>query len=331
MTDGRGALRRAQKAGKHATIMPATARTRFERLAWAVLGYTVLVILFGAWVRITGSGAGCGEHWPSCHGELVPRSPSIATVIEFTHRLTSGLCLLAVLALVWAARRAFPAGHPARLGAALAVLFTITEALVGAGLVRFGLVDKNDSIARAVVMAIHLVNTSLLTAALTHAAWSGRSARLPVPTRPPPRAALWLSTALVGLLIVGVSGSVTALGDTLFPAQATDLAGRLGEDYGAGAHFLQRLRVFHPFIAVGLGLYVVVVANALGGPQADAQARRWGGVVMLGVVVQVVAGVVNILLSAPGWMQVVHLLLGTGLWIAVVILALAVLGPRRAA
>jgi len=309
--------------------MPTTAQTRFERLAWAVLGYTVLVILFGAWVRITGSGAGCGEHWPSCHGELVPRSPSIATVIEFTHRLTSGLCLIAVLALVWAARRAFPAGHPARTGAALAVLFTITEALVGAGLVRFGLVDKNDSIARAVVMAIHLVNTSLLTAALTHAAWS---ARPPTSSPPPPqRAALWLSTALVGLLVVGVSGSVTALGDTLFPAQALDLAGRLSEDYGAGAHFLQRLRVFHPFIAVGLGLYVVVVASALSGPQADAQARRWGGVVMLGVVVQVVAGVVNILLSAPGWMQVVHLLLGTGLWIAVVILALAVLGPRRAA
>ena len=97
--------------------MSEIARARFQRLAWAVLAYTVLVILFGAWVRITGSGAGCGEHWPSCHGELVPRSPSIATVIEFTHRLTSGLCLFAVLWLVWAARRAFPAGHAARLGA----------------------------------------------------------------------------------------------------------------------------------------------------------------------------------------------------------------------
>ena len=308
--------------------MPATARTRYIRLAWSVLGYTVLVILFGAWVRITGSGAGCGEHWPSCHGELVPRNPTIATVIEFTHRLTSGLCLFAVLALVWVARRTFPAGHAARTGAALAVLFTITEALVGAGLVRFGLVDKNDSIARAVVMSIHLINTSLLTGALAYAAWSGR---MPAPSqRPPRRAALWLTTAIVGLLIVGVSGAVTALGDTLFPAQASGLAGRIGEDYGAGAHFLQRLRVFHPFIAVGLGLYVVVVASALSGPQASPEARRWGGVVMLGVLVQVCAGVVNILLSAPGWMQVVHLLLGTGLWIAVVILALAVLGPRKA-
>lgn len=308
--------------------MQEIARDRFQRLAWAVLGYTVLVILFGAWVRITGSGAGCGEHWPSCHGELVPRSPTLATVIEFTHRVTSGLCLISVLALVWLARRAFPRGHAARRGAALAVLFTITEALVGAGLVRFGLVDKDDSVARAVVMAIHLVNTSLLTGALAYTAWR---ARPPTPVATVPRrAALWLGTAIVGLLVVGVSGAVTALGDTLFPAQQVGLAGRLAEDHGAGAHFLQRLRVFHPFIAVGLGLYVMVVANALSGPQSSAQVRRWGAVVMLGVLVQVAAGVVNILLSAPGWMQIVHLLLGTGLWIAVTVFALAVLGPRRA-
>jgi cytochrome c oxidase assembly protein subunit 15 len=308
--------------------MQEIARRRLERFAWAVLGYTVLVILFGAWVRITGSGAGCGEHWPSCHGALVPRSPTLATIIEFTHRVTSGLCLLSVLALVWLARRVAPRGHPVRLGAALAVLFTITEALVGAGLVRFGLVDKDDSVARAVVMAIHLVNTSLLTAALAYTAWR---ARAPVAVQAPPRrAGLWLGAALVGLLIVGVSGAVTALGDTLFPAQQQGLVGRIAEDHGAGAHFLQRLRVFHPFLAVGIGLYVLVIANTLSsGPHASADARRWGGLVILGVLVQVTAGVANILLSAPGWMQVVHLLLGTGLWIAVIVFALTVLGPRR--
>lgn len=308
--------------------MSEIARIRFQRLAWAVLAYTVLVILFGAWVRITGSGAGCGEHWPSCHGAIVPRSPSIATVIEFTHRVTSGLCLVAVLGLLWMARRSYPAGHAARLGAALAVLFTITEALVGAGLVRFGLVDKNDSVARAVVMAIHLINTSLLTGAITFAASRARPEAV---TPRPPRAGLWLGTALAGLLLVGVSGAVTALGDTLFPAQAGDLAARIAEDHGVGAHFLQRLRVFHPFIAVGLGLYVLVVASGLSGPQASPGARRWGGVVMLGVLVQVAAGVINILLSAPGWLQIVHLLLGTGLWIALITFALAVIGPRHAA
>lgn len=296
------------------------AASRFHRLAVAVLAYTVFVILFGAWVRITGSGAGCGEHWPSCHGELVPRSPTLATIIEFTHRTTSGLCLLAVIALVIAATRWFPRGHLARLGAVLAVVFTITEALVGAGLVRFGLVAKDDSIARAVVMAIHLVNTSLLTGALTLTVWS--AGRREPPGETSTRAGLWLAGAIGGLLLVGVSGAVTALGDTLYPVG--------GANEGAGAHFLQRLRAFHPVIAVGVGLYVMYVAHALAGPRAGAAVRLWGGVVLLGVLVQVAAGVVNILLSAPGWLQVIHLLLGTGLWIAVVYLALAVLGPRRA-
>lgn len=284
-----------------------------------MLVYTVFVILFGAWVRITGSGAGCGEHWPSCHGEVVPRSPSLATIIEFTHRTTSGLCLIAVVLLVALAMRAFPRGHAARRGAVLAVVFTITEALVGAGLVKFGLVDKDDSVARAVVMAIHLVNTSLLTAALTLTTWAARESE---GGERPQRAGLWLGGAIAGLLLVGVSGAVTALGDTLYPVG--------GANEGAGAHFLQRLRSFHPVIAVGVGLFVLSVAHRLSGPRASAQARLWGGVVMIGVLVQVTAGVINILLSAPGWLQVVHLLLGTGLWIAVVFLALAVLGrtPR---
>ena len=284
-----------------------------------MLLYTVFVILFGAWVRITGSGAGCGEHWPSCHGELVPRSPTVATIIEFTHRTTSGLCLLGVLALVFAATRVFPRGHTARLGAALAVVFTITEALVGAGLVKFGLVAKDDSAARAVVMAIHLVNTSLLTAALALTTWAATGNR--TTGERPRRAGLWLGGAIAGLLLVGISGAVTALGDTLYPVG--------GANEGAGAHFLQRLRAFHPVIAVGVGLYVISVAHALSGPRASDEVKRWGGVVMLGVLVQVTAGVVNILLSAPGWLQVVHLLLGTGLWIAVVLLALSVLGGKR--
>lgn len=283
-----------------------------------MLVYTVFVILFGAWVRITGSGAGCGEHWPSCHGEVVPRSPSVATIIEFTHRTTSGLCLIAVLALLVAAWRAFPKGHAARRGAVLGVVFTITEALVGAGLVKFGLVDKNDSVARAVVMAIHLVNTSLLTGALTLTVWAAQPAG--VVGERPRRAGLWLGGAIAGLLLVGISGAVTALGDTLYPVG--------GANEGAGAHFLQRLRAFHPVIAVGVGLYVLSVAHALSGPRASDEVRRWGGVVMVGVIVQVTAGVINILLSAPGWLQIVHLLLGTGLWIAVVFLALAVLGRR---
>lgn len=305
----------------------ADAPTRFTRAAWAALAYTVLVILFGAVVRITGSGSGCGQHWPTCHGEVIPLSPTIETVIEFSHRVTSGLCGFVVIGLLVMAIRNFPRGHAARVGAWLALFFTITEALIGAGLVRFGLVGHNDSVARAVVMAAHLVNTSLLTGALALAAWAGGRERL-ADARPPSRTVALVLASLGGLLLVGLSGAVTALGDTLYPVETGALAERLQRDLGAGAHFLQRLRLMHPLLACGLGFFTGVVAYGLSSARAASpQVRLWGSRVLVLTVVQLVAGVVNVMLSAPGWMQVVHLLLGTSLWIAAVVFALHVMRP----
>lgn len=305
----------------------ADTRARFRWFAWASLAYTVLVILFGAVVRITGSGAGCGQHWPTCHGEVIPVSPTLETLIEFSHRATSGLCGLVVIALLVAAIRLFPRGHAARLGAWLSLLFTITEALVGAGLVRFGLVGDNDSVARAVVMAIHLINTSLLTGALALTAWAA-GPRDPGPVRAPARTIALTLASLVGLLVVGISGAVTALGDTLYPVAPGALAERLQRDLGAGAHFLQRLRLMHPLLACGLGFFTGVVAYGLSGARAAGPAvRRWGTWVIVLVVTQLCAGVLNVMLSAPGWMQVVHLLIGTALWTACVVFTLHVVRP----
>ncbi|WAS98794.1 COX15/CtaA family protein [Nannocystis punicea] len=303
----------------------AAARARFRSLAWGTLAYTVLVILFGAVVRITGSGAGCGQHWPTCHGEIVPISPTIETVIEFSHRLTSGLCGIIVLALLVAALRGFPRGHTARLGAWLALVFTITEALIGAGLVRFGLVGDNDSVARAIVMAAHLVNTSLLTGALALAAWASNRDGEPSRRGAASRRVRWLVWAsLGGLVLVGISGAVTALGDTLYPVEAGALAERLQRDLGAGAHFLQRLRLMHPVLACGLGFFTAVIAHHLGN-NAGPAVRRASGWVMLLVFAQLAAGVLNVMVSAPGWMQVLHLGLGTALWVAAVLFSLEVL------
>lgn len=279
----------------------------------------MLVILFGAVVRITGSGAGCGQHWPTCHGEVVPVSPTLETIIEFSHRVTSGLCGLIVLALLILALRAYPRGHAVRLGAWLALVFTITEALIGAGLVRFGLVGHNDSVARAVVMAAHLVNTSLLTGALALTAWAAGRPGEPTAARPAlsPRVRWLLHASLLGLLVVGVSGAVTALGDTLYPVEAGALGERLQRDLGAGAHFLQRLRLMHPLLACGLGFFTAVVAHHLGS-RPDPAIRRTSAWVIILVFAQLGAGVLNVALSAPGWMQVLHLGLGTALWVAAV-------------
>ncbi len=139
----------------------------FARFTWAVLAYNLLVILWGAYVRASGSGAGCGNHWPLCNGQVIPQPGRTATVIEFAHRLSSGLVLLLVIVLFVWARRTVPAGHPVRRSVGFVLLFTLGEALLGAGLVLFGLVEDNASVARAVTISLHLANTFLLLASLT--------------------------------------------------------------------------------------------------------------------------------------------------------------------
>ena len=146
-------------------------RQRFARFAWALLGYTLLVILFGAVVRITGSGAGCGQHWPSCNGALLQMPQTLKTAIEYTHRATSGLSVLAIIALLVAAFRVFPRGHATRAAAVMAFAMILVEALIGALLVKLRLVENDASFARILVLPLHLISTALLTGALTWCAW----------------------------------------------------------------------------------------------------------------------------------------------------------------
>ncbi len=305
----------------------ASAARRFVPFAWGTLGYTLLVILFGAWVRITGSGAGCGQHWPTCHGEVIHFPQSVETLIELTHRVTSGIDGILALALMVWARRAFPRGHLARHGAVLALVFVGVEALLGAALVRWELVAEDDSVARAVVMSIHLVNTSFLTGAMALAAWASTHPESPARIH---SAGLgkWLAAGIVGLLLVSMSGAVTALGDTLYPAEAQSLAGRIGEDYGPLSHFLQRVRIFHPVLAVVVALYLVHMVTTVVDRCGGDDLRPWAKATLVLVLIQIGAGVVNIFLSAPGWMQIVHLGLAKLLWIAVVLLAANALTRR---
>jgi cytochrome c oxidase assembly protein subunit 15 len=292
--------------------MPGSDR-RFVTYAWIVLAYTFAVIVFGAWVRITGSGAGCGQHWPTCHGEVVHLPETVETMIELTHRVTSGLSMLmAVALLIWGLVR-FRRPHLVRWGVGLAMLFMLFEALIGAGLVLLELVGRNDSISRAIVMAIHLSNTCLLTGAMTIAAWAA-------PGRPPlrwrGRASLLLVGGLVGIVLVSMSGAVTALGDTLYPVDGDH------EAVSAGAEFLLRMRVVHPLLAVGVALYLLWLAIALPLQPSHDRLRRIANACAGLVVAQLCAGVVNIMLSAPGWMQLVHLALATIVWIGYVLLVL---------
>lgn len=297
-------------------------RSRFATFAWFVLVYNLGIILWGAYVRASGSGAGCGSHWPLCNGEVVPQAPAVATLIEFAHRVSSGIALLLVgTMLVWGFR-AFGPRHPVRRGATMSVIFIVTEALVGAGLVLFSLVADNASMARALFMAVHLANTFLLVAALTLTAWWASGG---------PAITLhdqgWVGVALlVGCLVtllLGVSGAVTALGDTLFPSRS--LAEGLRADLSPTAHVLIRLRILHPTLAVGVGLYLVVMSTLVRMARPGKDTRRFAKMLAALFAAQFMVGLVNVFLLAPIPMQLIHLLLADAVWIALVLLCAAAL------
>lgn len=302
--------------------------SRFRRFAWTVLGYDLAVIAWGAYVRATGSGAGCGRHWPTCQGEVIPRAPAVETLVELAHRVTSGLAFLLVAALLVWARRAFAPGHPARKAAGLSLAFMVAEALLGAGLVLFGWVARDASLSRGLVMSLHLANTFALLAALAlTAAWSEGPAGL----APRGRGALPLALGLGAgaMLVVGVTGAIAALGDTLFPSST--LAAGLRQDLDPRTLLLLRLRVVHPFAAVLAGLSLVYAASLAARGSASPRVRRAALALSALVVAQIVAGAVNLGLLAPVGLQLLHLLLADLVWIAVVLLAAASLGPAQAA
>ena len=285
---------------------------RFTRAAWLFLGYLVAVILFGAWVRISHSGAGCGSNWPTCHGEVVPTAPTVATLIEFTHRVTSGLCgVFGVALLVWSWMR-FRWG-PVTRAVALTLLFVVFEGAIGAGLVLGELVADDDSIARAVVIALHLTNTLALTAFASLAAWRSELDLQPsfMARR---RRAFTLALGLV--VLTAMSGAVTALGDTLFPREVTVEAGLFAEirdDLSSGNHFLVRLRVLHPVLAIVAAAYLIWLL------ESESESNSWARLGMYLVAIEVALGFFNIGLSAPGWLQILHLLAAQALWVALIL------------
>ena len=300
--------------------------TRLARFAWAVLAYNLAVIAWGAYVRATGSGAGCGAHWPLCNGEVLPRGARVATLIEFSHRATSGLALLSVVALlIWTWRACRP-GHPARRGAALAMFFMLTEAGVGAGLVLFQLVADNASFARAMFLSVHLINTFTLLACVALTAW-WLSGGAPVSVRARPGRATAVGALCLGVLVVATSGAIAALGDTLFPVSS--LSSALWADLSVTSHVLIRLRILHPVLAAVTAVAVVLGARRIAAGSGPA-AERLATVVTSLTFTQVALGMLNVFLLAPVWMQLLHLLTADLVWVALILLGASVL-PSPAA
>jgi heme A synthase len=291
---------------------------RFERFGRVVLGYNIFVILWGAWVRASGSGAGCGDHWPLCDGALIPATPALTTLIELFHRATSGVAFVLVLILFLYARRIFPRAHPARRAAAASFVLISIESLIGALIVLAGLFGDNASLVRAATVGVHFVNTLILLAALTGTLLFARDARS-IALRPLDRTRVLLLIGVLGWLALGATGAVGALSRTLYPSNT--LAEALAKEYAPDAPLLLRLRSLHIVVAVAMGAYLSLLAVYFARRRRESTVRLAVVIVAL-FFAQCMLGMLNILFVVPTpILQLSHLLMTDVLWIAFVVMA----------
>ena len=300
----------------HIDRLPSPALRRFS---WVVLAYFIAVILWGGLVRATGSGAGCGDHWPLCNGTVMQHSARIDTMIEFTHRITSGLSFFAVVALLAWTFAGTVRGHLARAATVAAVIFTLIEAALGAFLVKLGLTAQSQSPLRAPYLALHLTNTLLLLATLTLAAhFLGRrtgylhsSIRFVAP--------FGAVASVVVVLIVGVTGSLAALGDTLYPASS--LGSALARDFSASSGWLVRWRWTHPTVAFVASIFLIWLLVRAAQRSTHWDNRGLSALVLILLAAQYALGILDVAFLAPVWLQIAHLLGADILWAALVVLA----------
>jgi len=289
-----------------------------RRFAWAVLVYFIAVILWGSLVRATGAGAGCGNHWPLCNGTVIQHSPTANTIIEFTHRVTSGLSFFSAVGLLIWTLKGTARGHLARPAAVAAVVFTLIEAILGALLVKLGLTAQSQSPIRPAYLALHLTNTLLLLAALTLAAHMLSRSRGYLRSTIRFVAPAGAVAGIIVVMAVGVTGSLAALGDTLFPASS--LASALAEDFSSTSGWLVRWRWTHPTIAFVASIFLIWLLVRAAQRSAHWDNRGLSALVLLLLAAQYVLGVLDVVLLAPVWLQIAHLLGADLLWAALVVL-----------
>jgi cytochrome c oxidase assembly protein subunit 15 len=306
----------------HAVAVPAVHNPlpspALRRFAWAVLAYFVAVILWGTVVRATGAGAGCGNHWPLCNGTVLQHSANANTMIEFAHRITSGISFFSAVGLLIWTIAGTVRGHLARYAAAATVFFTLVEAILGAMLVKLGLTAQSQSPLRPWYLALHLTNTLLLLAALTLTAhmlsrkqgYLRSTVRLVAP--------FGATTGILVVLIVGVTGSLAALGDTLFPASS--LGAALAQDFSSTSGWLVRWRWTHPTIAFLASIFLIWILVRAAQRTTHWDNRSLSALVLILLAAQYVLGVLDVVMLAPVWLQIAHLLGADILWAALVVL-----------
>jgi heme A synthase len=299
----------------------------FAKYAWFVLAYNVVVILWGVFLRASKSGDGCGQHWLTCHGEVVPSAPQLKTVIEFSHRIMSAVDgIFLIVLVVWAffiwRSNKFASRH--LLKAAIgSFVFVIIEGLIGAGLVLTGNTAETLTPARPFWTSAHLINTLILLAFLTLTAWFASGGEK-ISFRRKSKIAALLGLGVFGIFLIGVTGSIAALSSMLFPSAT--IAEGVAKDFSETSHILLRLRVSHPILSILVGVFLAFLASWIKTKAPEnTSVRRWANALTILILMQFASGAITLLTLAPIVMQLVHLLLADAVWIAFVLMSAAVL------
>ncbi len=298
----------------------ALAQAKVSTFAWVLLVVNLAIAAWGGFVRATFSGDGCGDHWPLCGGKLVPDFATLKQVFEFSHRASVGLVIPVVGWLIWRVYRVFPKGHQARKAALYTGIFTMSESLVGAWLVIYKLVAYNDSAYRAMSMATHLVNTFLLVSAIALTALLA-GGMAPIRLRGQGAVPWIIGIATISTIILGISGSVSALGHALKPVPDV-----LKAAADPASHWMVRLQPLHPLIAISVGLYLLLASGLLIHLRPSPPVKKSVQLMMSIYGVQMLFGLANIWLKAPVWMQCVHLVLADILFASLMVAAAYAMG-----
>lgn len=271
----------------------------FSGFCFAVLCFCLLIILWGAWVRISHSGDGCGQSWPSCQGQyFIDSEEQKKTWIEWIHRATSGLFGIIVLLLVIWSFLKFSFRHPVFKSALCVLFFTISEALIGARLVLAGLTGSNDSLARMLTMNLHLLNSLLLTSSL-FICWRlslGKSFSLSGFFKEKKYTIMFICA----FFLIAFFGSLSSLSSSLFPSSS--LWEGVFLDFDSRSHWLIRLRLLHPLLALILGsgfLLHYFSQEIKSHPQQ---------ILIFCLCLTLVSGLMNLLLLSPVFLKLTHLL-----------------------
>ncbi|MEZ5345592.1 MAG: COX15/CtaA family protein [Pyrinomonadaceae bacterium] len=298
--------------------------TKFAKYAWFTLAYNMIVVIWGVFLRASKSGDGCGQYWLTCHGEVVPSAPELKTVIEFSHRIMSGIDFFVVLILVIWTFRKFEKSQQIRKFAFVSFVFIITEALIGAGLVLTGNTALALTDARPFWAIGHLINTFILLGALSLTAWTASGGGKLRFAGYKKELALMIAAA-AGMLLIGTSGSLAALSSMLFPVET--LAEGIRQDFSDASHILLRLRISHPILSVMIGVFLVFLAGWISRKKPENKwLRTFAKAHSALVVFQLMFGAATLFMLAPIVMQLGHLFLADSIWITFILMCACYLG-----